>query len=226
MRKILLFFLFLIVYFLNNSCKKEDEVDPCILNPTENNATLKRMIGLELKHNMDSCSINLVSQFDNSTKKNSYFFVVTNSSPILQYHFIKNAEIINCSGNDIAEYYTKDQYDEFFKTAKFIKQVWKKERNKSIESLGSCNTLSPMTNLPYFVQLKLNLEKYAWKSLIYQYNYKGKTLYYGLYTRIDQEGQKLANVAAMDCEGNNQQDLPTWNQKDFLENATLERQIY
>jgi hypothetical protein len=217
-----LFLIFLIIF----SCKKEEEIDPCILDPTENNATLKRMIALEMKHNMDSCSINLVSQFDNVSKKDNYFFVVTNSSPILQYHFIKNAQIINCSGNDIAEYYSKEQYDDFFKNAKFKKQIWKKDRNKSIESVGSCGTLTPMSSLPYFVQLKLNLEKYAWKSLIYQYNYKGKTLYYGLYTRIDQEGQKLANVAAMDCEGNNQQDLTTWNQKDFLENAILERQIY
>jgi hypothetical protein len=220
--KNLLIVLFIFVF----SCKREEEIDPCILNPTENNATLKRMIALEIKHNIDSCSINLVTKFDNISKKNNYFFVVTNSSPILKYHFIKNAQIINCAGADIAEYYTKEVYEEFFKEAKFVKQVWKKERNKPIESIGSCGTLTPMTVLPYFKNLKLNLEKYAWRSLIYQYNYKGKTLYYGLYTRIDQEGQKLANVAAMDCEGNNQQDSPTWDQKDFLENAILERQIY
>lgn len=214
----------LIILFF--SCKKEEETDPCIQNPTENNATLKRMISLEMKHNLDSCAINLVERYNSVIKMNEYFFVVTNSSPILQYHFIKNAQIINCIGADIAEFYNKERYEEFFKSVKFVKQVWKKERSNSFESIGTCGTLTPMIQLPYFINLKLNLVKYAWKSIIYQYNYKGKTLYYGLYTRIDEEGTKKAYVAAMDCDGKNQQDLTTWNQADFLANAILERQVW
>ncbi|MES2795577.1 MAG: hypothetical protein V4683_06415 [Bacteroidota bacterium] len=207
------------------ACKKEEEIDPCILNPLETNSTLKRIVYLEEKHNMDSCSINLVSRVDASTKLKEYFFVVTNGSPILNYHFIKNAQIINCNGRDIGEFYVKSNYEEFFSSVKFEKKIWKKDKRIPIETAGTCGTLTPLKDIVYFQNLNTLLDKYAWKSAIYQYKYQNQTLYYGLYTAIDQKENKYASLAAMDCSGKNLQDSPSWNQVDFLENAVLERQI-
>ena len=207
-----------------NACKKNESIDPCILNPTVNNASLNRIIALENKHNFDSSSINLVSRHKKTNIK-EYFFVVTNGSPILQYHFLPNAQIYNCDGVDIAEYFQKSDYDAFFSSVKFEKKIWKKNKNNSIENRGTCNTLNPITDLPYFADLDKKLNQFAWKSIIYQYSYKGKTLYYGIFTRKELSGTKSANLAAMDCEGHNLQDDPTWSQSDFLQNAVLERQI-
>ncbi len=211
--------------FLVFSCKKEEIIDPCLLNPTETNDTLKRLITLEIKHNLDSSSIQLYTNYSYTTKKIENYFLFTNSSPVLKYNFIQNAEIINCEGVDIALYYKTEDYLEFFKTAKFIKTIWKKAKSKQIESKGTCGTLNPLVDLPYFVKLNANLDKYAWKSLIYQYNYKSETVYYGLYTPIDRKDTKYISFAAMACDGTNLQEKQGWDQTDFLNNAILERQI-
>jgi hypothetical protein len=225
MKNLLIIWCFILLIFNFISCKKEEIIDPCILNPLTNNATIKRIIYLEEKHNIDSCSINLVSRIDVQTKLKDYFFVVTNGSPVLKYHFIKNAQIINCSGRDIGEFYNEDNYKEFFASVKFEKNIWKKNKNAPKENTGTCGTLDPIKDLPDFQKLKIQIDKYAWKSAIYQYKYKNATLYYGLYTPIDQIGKKYAKTAAMDCKATNFQDLETWSQADFLENAILERQV-
>jgi hypothetical protein len=218
----ILFLCFFIALF---SCQKEKEIDPCLVDPLASNATLKRIVALEEKHNLDSSSVLLYTQTDAITKQNKNYFIITNTSPILKYNFIANAEIINCDGNDIAEFFDKNDYDEFFKTAKYVKRIWKKERSQQKETKGTCNTLQPLTDLPYFVKLNTNLEKYAWKALIYQYSYKGQTVYYGLYTPIDRKDTKYVSLAAMTCDGSNLQDMANWSQADFLQNAQLERQI-
>ena len=183
------------------------------------------MVALELKHNLDSCSVNLYTNIDPITKKAENYFVMSNGSPILKYSFINNAQIINCDGRDVAEYFSKGEYISFFADAKFVKKIWKKEKSKPIESLGSCGTLTPLADLPYFVKLNAALNKYAWRSLIYQYNYKNQTIYYGLYTPIGQEDTRNVNLATMTCDGTNLQDAKEWSQADFLANAILERQI-
>jgi phage anti-repressor protein len=200
-------------------------IDPCLLAPIENNATLKRMVALELKHNLDSCTVNLYTNLDPLTKNLDNYFVLSNGSPILKYSFIQKAQIINCDGRDIAEYFSKTEYTNFFDKAKFVKQIWKKEKSKQVENMGTCGTLKPLTDIPYFIKLNTALDKYAWHSLIYQYKYKNVTLYYGIYTPIGQEETKNVNYAAMTCEGTNLQDSPEWSQSDFLANAVLERQI-
>ncbi len=208
------------------SCKKEEIiVDPCLLNPLENNEKLKSITNLELKHNLDSSSIQLYTNYSATSMKMENYFLVRNGSPILKYNFFKESEIINCNGVDIAEYYKAEDYVEFFKTAKYVKRIWKKERSKQIESIGTCGTLKPLVDLPYFVKLNANLDKFSWKSLIYQYKYKDQTVYYGIYTPIDRKDTKYVGFAAMNCEGINLQEKPDWNQADFLANAILERQI-
>lgn len=219
-------FLILIIFSLALSCKKDNEViDPCLINPLESNQKLKSITSLELKHNLDSSSIQLYTNYSGTTKKIENYFLVRNSSPILKYNFLKDSEIINCNGVDIAEYYKAEDYIEFFKTAKYVKRIWKKERSKQVESKGTCGTLNPLVDLPYFVKLNANLDKFAWKSLIYQYKYKDKTVYYGIYTPIDRKDTKYVGFAVMDCEGVNLQEKSDWNQADFLANAILERQI-
>jgi hypothetical protein len=215
--------LFVITLLL--SCKKDEIVDPCLLNPLENIEKLKSITTLELKHNLDSSSIQLFTRYSATTMKVENYFLIRNGSPILKYNFFKDSEIINCNGVDIAEYYKTEDYVAFFKTAKYIKRIWKKERTRQVESTGTCGTLNPLVDLPYFVKLNENLDKYAWKSLIYQYKYKEKTVYYGIYTPIDRKDTKYVGYAVMDCDGINLQEKPDWNQIDFLNNAILERQI-
>jgi hypothetical protein len=214
--------IFLLLFF---SCKKDKELDPCLIDPIGTNSTLKRIIALEEKHNLDSNSINLYSNFDSFSQKTNNYFVITNTSPVLKYNFFSNAEIINCEGTDIAQYFDKDEYTVFFKSAKFVKKIWKKEKTLSIENKGTCNTLNPLVELPYFIKLNSILDKYAWKSLIYQYNYKGQTVYYGLYTSNDKKETKYITTAAMTCDGTNLQESTDWSQSDFLQNAKLERKI-
>ncbi len=217
--------IFYILFFLLFSCKKEIEIDPCLINPLSTNSTLKRIIELEAKHNLDSNSISLYTSFDSFTQKTKNYFVISNTSPVLKYNFLPNSEIINCDGTDIAQYFDKNQYEDFFKSAKIVKKIWKKEKSNPIENKGTCNTLNPLGELPYFIKLNNILDKYAWKSLVYQYNYKGQTIYYGIYTSIDRKETKYINTAAMTCDGINLQESSDWNQSDFLQNAILERQI-
>lgn len=216
---------FLLVMSLFVSCKKEIELDPCLNDPVTNNATLKRMIDLENRHNADSCSLLLYSKIPNKKASKEYYFVLTNGSPVIKYHFINNAQIINCDGVDVAEYFEIADYEAFFADAKYEKKIWSK--NALIDQLqpGTCNTTSPLKDIEYFKKLDSQLNTYAWRSIIYQYSYKNKTVYYGLYTGIDQKNKKSFRAAAMDCTGANLQENSDWSQSDFLTNAILERKI-
>jgi hypothetical protein len=222
MRNLLLFGLLLLLF----SCDNTDAIDPALDNPLETNATLKRMVNLENKHNLDSCSLKAYSIPATKNAPKEYYYVLTNGSPILKYNFIPNAQIISTNGVDIGEFYDSTQYSRFFKEAKFEKTIWSKNKNIDNLQLGTCKTLNPMQDLTYFIGLKKNLDKYAWKSLIYQYSYKAQTIYYGIYTGIDRPNSKYSKVAAMTCDGENLQERTDWNQADFLANAILERQVH
>ncbi len=221
--KLSLFCLIFIWVVVLISCQKEREIIPCLNNPLQNNETLKRMVDLENRHNADSCSILLYSQIENKIKE--YYFVFTNGSPILKYHFLPNSQIISCSGVDIAEYYDEDSYKRFFETARFEKKIWSKPKLLDLKQTSTCNTLNPMQELTYFKKLDEQLNVYAWKSAIFQYKYNNQTIYYGIFTSKEFANKKYSKVAAMTCDGTNLQDLPSWNQGDFLAKAILERQV-
>lgn len=216
-------YLNLMLFTMLWGCQNQKEIIPCLNNPLENNETLKRMVDLENRHNADSCSILLYYQIENKIKE--YYYVFTNGSPVLKYHFLPNSQIISCSGVDIAEYYDENGYERFFETAKFEKKIWSKPKLLDMKQTSTCNTLNPMQELAYFKKLNSQLEVYAWKSAIFQYKYNNQTIYYGLFTSKEFANKKYSKVAAMTCDGTNLQDLPTWNQSDFLANAVLERQV-
>jgi hypothetical protein len=209
---VLIFFLISII-----SCKSIDNVEPGLVicgmkDPANTVGWYKQILDLQERHNLDSCSIK------EYTYRGSPVYVMNNGAAVLRYHFLLQLpQIYNCDGVDIGDTWSENLFSEFYKEAKFVKNIWKKNiRNPSLAT-DACGSKDPIKDFSFLSKALDFFSVNAWKAAIYEYEYQGSIVFVGMYTYTP--NSKVSSFIVIDCQGVRLSEGTNWNQKDFREKA-------
>ena len=208
-----------LIFFLANviGCKSVDSVDPgliiCGMNdPANTVGWYKQILDLQERHNLDSCSIK------EYTFKGKSVYVLNNGAAVLRYHFLlQYPQIYDCDGVDIADLWNESLLRDFYKEAKFVKEIWKK--NSRVPSLrnNACGVKDPAKELSVLSKAVDFFSINAWRAAIYEYEYQGSIVFVGMYTYAP--NTKDYSYVVIDCQGIRLSEGANWNQKEFREKA-------
>jgi hypothetical protein len=217
MKKIIL----LILLVFSFSCKQsvEDELQICGINdPANNSKWFKQLIDFQKRHNLNPA---LVRQF---TFENKTFYALYNGAVSLKYDFLDNPQIYSCDGVEVSDSWGQGTYDFFFRQS--IKQgiVWTKGKTEEKLRITPCGTTQPEKDLAWLIKVIRFLDRNAWKGVVYEYEYNGKLVFFGIYTFTPNSRQ--SNLAIIDCEGVNLTEEDNWSQTDFRMKAVNLGVIY
>jgi hypothetical protein len=184
-----------------------------VQDPISNLPWLKQAIDLQQMHNTDSCSIK------EYTYKGTLYYVLNNGAVPLKYHFItQQPQIYNCEGVDISDPWNTATYEDFFALAKVVRTIWKLDIPKSQLKTEVCNgTRNPEKNLIFLSKAIDSMNQYVWHGAIYEYEYEGNIIFFGIYTFTPNTRQYT--LVALDCNGNKLSDEQSWSQSNFRKTA-------
>jgi hypothetical protein len=191
----------------------EPELLVCSMkDPANTVGWYKQILDLQERHNLDSCSIKEYSYRGNSV------YVLNNGAAVLRYHFlIQFPQIYNCDGVDIGDTWNESLFSAFYKEAKFIKNIWKKNiRNPTLQATA-CGVKDPTKDLLFLSKAVDFFTINAWKAAVYEYEYQGNVVFVGMYTYTP--NSKVSSFIVIDCQGVRLSEDTNWNQKDFREKA-------
>jgi hypothetical protein len=208
-------FIFVLVTVIG--CKSVDNVEPELLvcgmkNPANTVGWYKQVLDLQERHNLDSCSIKEYTYRGNSV------YVMNNGAAVLRYHFLLQLpQIYNCEGVDIGDTWSENLFTEFYKEAKFVKNIWKKNISKPSLATDACGSKDPIKDFSFLSKAVDFFSVNAWKAAVYEYEYQGSIVFVGMYTYTP--NSKVSSFIVIDCQGVRLSEGANWNQKDFREKA-------
>ncbi len=204
------------LFFSIIGCKSVGNPEPELIicgmkDPANNVSWYKQILDLQERHNLDSCSLKEYSYKGNSV------YILSNGAAVLRYHFLKLPQIYNCDGVDIGDTWSESLFQSFYKEAKFIKNVWKKNATAFTLQPIACGAKDPAKELSFLSKAVDFFSVNAWRAAIYEYEYRGNIVFVGMYTYAP--NTKDYSYVVIDCQGIRLSEANTWNQKDFREKA-------
>ncbi len=213
--KKLVVFIFLLASVI--SCKSIDNVKPELFicgmkDPANTVGWYKQILDLQERHNLDSCSLKEYNYKGNSV------YILNNGAAVLRYHFLlQYPQIYNCDGVDIGDTWNEDLFNDFYKEAKFVKNVWKKNIRTPSLATDACGSKDPIKDFSFLSKAVDFFRINAWKAAVYEYEYQGNIVFVGMYTYTP--NTKVSSFIVIDCQGVRLSEGANWNQKNFREKA-------